>query len=121
MAARCLLTSKTIPGEAEELADLLADNRIAEMSEMDNKMLADIFADMQDIDSITLTGYDDSEIRNVFADFSEPSLEELDNADDIEDMVSVKITFDSYKEYARAEKEVKAFVEEIGARMVVTR
>ena len=32
--------------EAEEYADLVADNRIAELAEIDNKLLADIFADI---------------------------------------------------------------------------
>ena len=32
--------------EAEEYADLVADNRIAELAETDNKLLADIFADI---------------------------------------------------------------------------
>ena len=44
--------------EAEELADLLADNRIAEMAEMDNALLADVFADLQAADfSVDLSGY----------------------------------------------------------------
>ena len=32
--------------EAEEYADLVADNRIAELAETDNKLLADIFAEI---------------------------------------------------------------------------
>lgn len=44
--------------EADELADLLADNRIAEMAEMDNAMLRELFADLQESDfDIDLSGY----------------------------------------------------------------
>lgn len=105
--------------EAEELSDLLADNRIAEMSEMDNKMLAAIFSDIGNIDDSSLTGYCDNEIKNIIANFSEPDLEELDSEDDTDDEISVKITFDTYKDYAKVESEVKEFVKDIGARMVL--
>nr|DAW26843.1 MAG TPA: ParB protein [Caudoviricetes sp.] len=48
------------PSEAEELADLLADNRIAELAEMDEKMLAELFAVINDSDlSMEATGYED--------------------------------------------------------------
>ena len=46
--------------EADELADLLADNRIAEMAEMDNAMLRDLFAELDASDfNINLSGYTD--------------------------------------------------------------
>src|SRR5690606_40638999 len=48
--------------EAEEWADLIADNRLAELSEMDNEMLKDL---IQEIDSeefdLTLTGFEEDE------------------------------------------------------------
>ena len=47
------------PSEAEELADLLADNRIAELAEMDNAKLAELFATVDDLGlDVELTGYD---------------------------------------------------------------
>ena len=105
-----------------ELADLLADNKIAELAEIDNAMLREIFTDLESSDLEThLTGYTDDEIQSIFADLEEPNLDELDSDADVEDTVSVKITFDTYKEYAKVEKEIKEFVEDIGARMVVTR
>ena len=56
----CLLTIRTIPGEAEELADLLADNRIAELAEMDEAKLKELFVDLTDMDlSAELAGYTD--------------------------------------------------------------
>ncbi len=44
--------------DADELADLLADNRIAEMAEMDNAMLRELFVDLRESDfDIDLSGY----------------------------------------------------------------
>ena len=52
--------------EAEEYADLVADNRLSELSEIDNTKLADI---LQDIDTgeldLALTGYTDDEIKDI--------------------------------------------------------
>lgn len=49
-----------------ELADLLADNKIAELAEIDNKLLAEVFADI-DTDSldIGLTGYTEKEYQSI--------------------------------------------------------
>ena len=48
------------PSEAEELADLLADNRIAEMAEMDETKLKELFADLGEMDlSAEIAGYTD--------------------------------------------------------------
>lgn len=52
--------------EAEEWADLIADNRLAELSEIDNEMLKDL---IQEIDSeefdLTLTGYDEDMLESL--------------------------------------------------------
>ena len=52
--------------EAEELSDLLADNRIAELSELDKAALAEIFQDIDaaDIDA-SLSGYTGREIDQI--------------------------------------------------------
>lgn len=51
------------PGEAEELADLLADNRIAELAEMDEKMLAEVFAVIDESDlTADIAGYTDDAV-----------------------------------------------------------
>ena len=52
--------------EAEEYADLVADNRLAELSEMDNTMLVDIFneIDLSEI-PMELTGYTDKEVQEI--------------------------------------------------------
>ena len=54
--------------EAEEYADLVADNRLAELSEIDNTLLADIFKDI-DTDAIPaeLTGYTPEEFADIAA------------------------------------------------------
>lgn len=58
--------------EAEEYADLTADNRIAELSEIDQKMLADIFADIDTGElPLELTGYTDAEVESLVTALSE--------------------------------------------------
>lgn len=74
--------------EAEEYADLIADNRIAELSEIDNKLLADVFAEI-DTGEIDLdqTGYTETEIEQIITQLAESIHDELedgkgDNFDD---------------------------------------
>lgn len=57
--------------EAEEHADLIADNRIAELSETDDELMAEILKDLEgtDIDML-LTGYDDEALEDLFSGFS---------------------------------------------------
>lgn len=51
---------QSYPSDEDELADLLADNRIAEMAEMDNEMLRDLFAELDASDfDVNLSGYTD--------------------------------------------------------------
>lgn len=58
--------------EAEELADLTADNRLAELAETDRAMLAEVFAhiDTGEID-FSQSGYDESEYEELTAALSE--------------------------------------------------
>lgn len=59
--------------EAEEYADLVADNRIAELAEIDNKLLADIFADIDTGEiPMELTGYTDKEVEASSLDWPKP-------------------------------------------------
>lgn len=56
--------------EAEEWADLIADNRIAEISEIDNSLLASLLAEIGSTDfDIDLTGFSGKQIDNLLADF----------------------------------------------------
>ena len=52
--------------EEEELADLTADNRIAELAENDEEMLAEILAEINLSDlSIEMTGYTDEDLDSI--------------------------------------------------------
>lgn len=58
--------------EADEYADLVADNRLAELSEIDQKKLADIFAEIDTGEiNMEMTGYTDKEIENLVTALSE--------------------------------------------------
>ncbi|XWE61981.1 site-specific DNA-methyltransferase [Sporomusa sphaeroides] len=56
--------------EAEEWADLVADNRIAEMSQVDDSLLASLLAEIGSTDFDTdITGFSGKQIDNLLADF----------------------------------------------------
>ena len=72
--------------EAEEYADLVADNRIAELAEIDNKMLADIFADIDTGEiPMEMTGYTEEEMESLITGLAEALHDdtELNEPDDI--------------------------------------
>lgn len=72
--------------EAEEYADLVADNRIAELAETDNKLLADIFADIDTGEiPVELTGYTEDEVENLVTALAEALHSDLKEPDDIPD------------------------------------
>lgn len=63
--------------EADEWADLIADNRIAEFSTIDENMLSDLLADINETDfDMLLTGYEQDEI-DALLDFDH---EEINDA-----------------------------------------
>lgn len=65
--------------EAEELADLLADNRLAELAELDEGELKRLLKSIQESDpsfDLELTGFMEDEIRKLFDD--EESAEDLE-------------------------------------------
>ena len=70
--------------EAEELADLTADNRLAELAETDRAMLAEVFAhiDTGEID-FSQSGYDESEYEELTAALSEAINDDLDDPDTV--------------------------------------
>ncbi len=58
--------------DAEEYADLVADNRIAELAEIDNKLLADIFADIDTGEiPMELTGFTEDEVESLITGLAE--------------------------------------------------
>ena len=68
--------------EEKELADMTADNRIAELAEIDNKLLADVFADI-DTGAIDfeLSGYTEDEYKEIATALSEAVNNDLDDPD----------------------------------------
>lgn len=69
--------------EADEYSDLIADNRIAELSFIDDDMLAELIAElnaMEDAD-LELTGYSESELEELFSADEEPQEVQEDNFD----------------------------------------
>lgn len=70
--------------EAEEYADLVADNRIAELAETDNRLLADIFAEIDTGEiPMELTGYTEDEAESLVTALSEALHNDLHEPDDI--------------------------------------
>ena len=80
--------------EAEEYADLVADNRIAELAEIDQKKLADIFADI-DTGEIPaeMTGYTEKEMENLVTALSEALHNDLNEPDEIPEAPEPDKTF----------------------------
>lgn len=55
--------------EAEEWADLIADNRIAELAEINDDELAKLLQELDGLDlDMDLTGYTDNQVNNLLAD-----------------------------------------------------
>jgi len=87
LEAALLLGCETVPvdeqdygSEAEELADLLADNRLAELAELDEDDLRRLLQEIEETDpafDLELTGFMEDEIRKLFDEDDDP-------ADDIE-------------------------------------
>lgn len=72
--------------EAEEYADLVADNRIAELAETDSKLLADILADIDTGEiPMELTGYTEDEVASLVTALSEALHNDLTEPDEIPD------------------------------------
>lgn len=69
--------------EAEEYADLVADNRLAELSEIDNAMLVNIFQDI-DLSELPaeLTGYTEDEIGDLTAALAEELESDVDEKEE---------------------------------------
>jgi DNA modification methylase len=67
--------------EAEEWADLVADNRIAELAQIDEGLLANLLSELNVVDfDVNLTGFSDKQIDNLLADFNMAEVKE-DNFD----------------------------------------
>jgi ParB-like chromosome segregation protein Spo0J len=56
----------------QEMSYLLADNKIAELAEMDNSLLKDILKDLEGKIDLDLTGFDTGEIQKLIAEPTYP-------------------------------------------------
>lgn len=100
LAAALLEGFKEVPvdyqnyaSEAAEYADLVADNRIAELAEIDNKMLADIFADIDTGEiPMEMTGFTEKEVENLITGLAEALHNDLTEPDDIPEAPEPKQT-----------------------------
>lgn len=54
----------------EEYADLIADNRLAELSEIDNGLLSEMIDSFENKDMLALTGYDSEDIDAILAELN---------------------------------------------------
>ncbi len=64
--------------EAEEWADLIADNRIAELSEIDNSLLGSLLADIDSEFDIELTGFSAKDVDKIMAELETGEIVEDD-------------------------------------------
>lgn len=86
LVAAQLLGCKKVPvdfqeygSEKEELADLIADNRLAELSEMDNGSLKDLLLDMDSGEfDMNLTGFEQKEIERLMTQFAQEELKDVE-------------------------------------------
>lgn len=66
-AAECPVDFQDYATEAEEYADLVADNRLAELAEIDKGLLAEVMTRLEDVDfDLDMTGYSEKEIKKLF-------------------------------------------------------
>lgn len=73
--------------EAAEYSDLVADNRLAELAEIDNKMLADIFAEIDTGEMPTeATGYSEEEMESIITGLSEALHNDLNEPDEVPEL-----------------------------------
>lgn len=83
--------------EADELAHLIADNRIAELSEIDRGTLADIIGELDDgLFDLQLTGFSLANIDELM--LAAPPEDEGDLSDNIRSAYKIEIDFNSEKE-----------------------
>lgn len=69
---------------AAEEADLVADNRIAELAEIDNRMLADIFAEIDTGEiPLELTGFTEEEVESLISSMDEALHDDKADPDEV--------------------------------------
>ena len=107
--------------EEAETADLIADNRIAELAEVDNKMLAELFGgfDAEAID-VSLTGYTADDVADITAALQESVMADIDEVKSKSEAALHKLRFDSTEipitdtEYDQLKEALDSYVDENG-------
>lgn len=107
--------------EEAETADLIADNRIAELAEIDNKMLAELFGgfDAEAID-VSLTGYTADDVADITAALQESVMADIDEVKSKSEAALHKLRFDSTEipmtdtEYEQLKEVLDSYVDENG-------
>ncbi len=107
--------------EEAETADLIADNRIAELAEIDNKMLAELFGsfDAESID-VSLTGYTADDVADITAALKESVMADIDEVKSKSETAMHKLRFDSTEipmtesEYEQLKDVLDSYVDENG-------
>ena len=89
----------------------ILDNKTNEFADWDIQLLA------EELDGLDFDGFD----FGFDMGEEEPGADELDAFDEADEKIVVKISFANYADYARWERDVKDFVEEIGATMTVSK
>lgn len=85
--------------QTEEYAQLIADNRLAELSEFDNKSLKDLLEELDTGENdLDLTGFSQSELELLMSQFYQPE-EPIDLSDaDFKDTCTLKIICENLQE-----------------------
>ncbi len=79
--------------EAEEWADLIADNRLSELSEIDNVKIADLVVELDNGEvPLELTGYTNDNIENLLSAISGEGDAEADGLDEIPDVPEIPMS-----------------------------
>ena len=79
--------------EAEEWADLIADNRLSELSDIDNTKIADLIADMDTGEvPVILSGYSEDDISDILAAIAGDGDAEADGVDDEQPMPNIPMS-----------------------------
>ena len=107
--------------EEAETADLIADNRIAELAEIDNKMLAELFGgfDAETID-VSLTGYTAGDVEEITAALQESVMADIDEVKSKSEVALHRLRFDSTEipmtdsEYEQLKEALDSYVDENG-------
>ena len=84
---QCPVEYQNFQDEAEEMAALLADNKLAELAEIDTEKLTEIFKDYK-FEDLSLTGYSQDEFDELVEVFEEAQL--LGDPDDVPEEVETR-------------------------------